>query len=104
MKYIPGAAASLVMLLIFGVAVHWSAEPVPRGPEWTITGSMGTHHMLVVNVDAHATADLKKIGRAIVTPVAGQYDEVLIYVRSGRSSLRRIQWTPRHGYLELVIS
>ena len=67
-------------------------------------GSTGTHHMLVVDVDAHPSADLKKIGRAIVTPVIGQYDEVLIYVRSGKSSIRRIQWTLQNGYVELVIS
>jgi hypothetical protein len=29
---------------------------------------------------------------------------VLIYVRSGKTSMRRIQWTPEHGYVELVIS
>jgi hypothetical protein len=65
---------------------------------------MGTHHMLIVDVDAQPSADLKKIGRAVVTPVAGQYDEVLIYVRSGKSTVRRIQWTPEHGYVELLIS
>ena len=59
--------------------------------------------MLIANVDAQPSADLKKIGRAIVTPVAGQYDEVLIYVRTG-TSVRRIQWTPAHGYVELIIS
>ena len=65
---------------------------------------MGTHHMLIVDVEAQPSADLKKIGRAVVTPVAGQYDEVLIYVRSGTSTVRRIQWTPQHGYVELLIS
>jgi hypothetical protein len=65
---------------------------------------MGTHHMLIVDVEAQPSADLKKIGRAVVTPVAGQYDEVLIYVRTGKSMVRRIQWTPQHGYVELLIS
>ena len=81
-----------------------SVSTEPTGPEWTITGSMGTHHVLVVHVEANPSADLKKIGRAIVTPVAGQYDEVLIYVRTGKTSLRRIQWTPGRGYAELLIS
>jgi hypothetical protein len=91
-------------LLLFVAAVYRSASTPARGPEWTIKGSIGTHHMLVVDVDARPSADLKKIGRAIVTPVVGQYDEVLIYVRSGKSALRRIQWTPQRGYVELVIS
>ena len=95
---------SAVALLLFVAAVYRSASTPSPGPEWTITSSIGTHHMLVVNVDARPSADLKKIGRAIVTPVIGQYDEVLIYVRSGKSALRRIQWTPQRGYVELVIS
>lgn len=69
-----------------------------------MTGSIGTHHMLVVDVTAHPSASLREIGESVVTPVIGQFDEVLIYVRSGKSTLRRIQWTPQHGYVELVIS
>ena len=49
-------------------------------------------------------ASLHDIGETIVNPVVGQYDEVLIYVKSGKTTLRRIQWTPQHGYVELVIS
>jgi len=71
---------------------------------WKVTGSMGTHHTLVVNVTAHPRANLHDIGESIVKPVIGQFDEVLIYVRSGKSTLQRIQWTPQHGYAELVIS
>jgi hypothetical protein len=97
-------AASLLALLLFVAAVNQSVSTAPRGPEWTITGSMGAHHMLIVHVDARPSADLKKIGRAIVMPVVGQFDEVLIYVRSGKTTLRRIQWTPERGYVELVIS
>jgi hypothetical protein len=95
--------SSLTLLLFVG-AVHHSVETRPSGPEWTVTGSMGTHHMLIVHVEAQPSADLKKIGRAVVTPVAGQFDEVLIYVRSGKSTMRRIQWTPQRGYVELLIS
>ena len=91
------------MLLLLFAGVQQSASARSR-PQWTITGSIGAHHMLVVHVDAQPSADLKQIGRSIVTPVVGQYDEVLIYVRSGKSSLRRIQWTPQRGYVELVIT
>ena len=96
--------ASSIVLLLFGAAVHYSASAPPPGPLWKVTGSIGTHHMLVVDVTAHPSASLREIGESIVKPVVGQYDEVLIYVRSGKSTLRRIQWTPQHGYLELSIS
>ncbi len=96
--------ASSVVLLLFGAAVHYSASAPPPGPRWKVTGSIGTHHMLVVDVTAHPSASLREIGESVVKPVIGQYDEVLIYVRSGKSTLRRIQWTPQHGYVELVIS
>jgi hypothetical protein len=97
--------ASSIVLLLFGAAVYYSASASPPpGPKWTVTGSMGTHHMLVVSVTAHPGVKLRDIGESIVKPVIGQYDEVLIYVRSGKSTLRRIQWTPQHGYVELVIT
>ena len=60
--------------------------------------------MQIVHVEARPHANLQEIGEAVVTPAIGRYDEVLIYVRSGRTAMRRIQWTPQHGYVELVIS
>ena len=96
--------ASSTVLLLFGAAVHYSASAPLPGPQWTVTSSVGTHHMLIVNVTARPRTSLHQIGESIVKPVIGQFDEVLIYVRSGKSTLRRIQWTPQHGYVELVIS
>ena len=96
---------SSLSLLLFLAGLHQSASTPPsRGPIWTVTSSLGTFHILIVHVEAQPSADLKKIGRAVVTPVMDKYDEVLIYVRTGKSALRRIQWTPQHGYVELVIS
>jgi len=96
--------ASSTVLLLFGAAVHYSASAPLPGPQWTVTSSTGTHHVLIVNVTARPGAGLREIGESIVKPVIGQFDEVLIYVRSGTSTLRRIQWTPQHGYVELLIS
>jgi hypothetical protein len=96
---------SSLFLLLFLAGLHQSAStPSSRGPVWTVTSSLGTFHILIVHVHAQPSADLKKIGRAVVTPVMDKYEEVLIYVRTGKSGLRRIQWTPQHGYVELVIS
>jgi hypothetical protein len=104
LKYLAGAVASSIVLLLLLAGMQRSASAPPPGPLWRVKGSIGTHHMLVVDVDAHPSARLRDIGESIVKPVVGQYDEVLIYVRSGKSTLRRIQWTPQHGYVELLIS
>lgn len=104
LKYIIGGVASSIALLLFAAAIRFSASAPPPGPQWTVTSSIGTHHMLVVNVTAQRGASLGAIGKSIVQPVVGQYDEVLIYVKSGKTTLRRIQWTPQHGYAELLIS
>ena len=95
---------SSLSLLLFLAGLHQSASAPPsREPVWTVTSSLGTFHILIVHVEAQPSADLKMIGRAVVTPVMDNYEEVLIYVRTG-TALRRIQWTPQHGYVELVIS
>jgi hypothetical protein len=95
--------ASSILMLMFGAAVYYSASLPPPGPRWTVTHSTGAHHSLVVHVTAHPGVSLREIGEAIVTPLQGKYDEILIYVKSGTSTLRRIQWTPQRGYVELVI-
>jgi hypothetical protein len=100
-----GVVASSLSLLLFVAGLHHSAStPSSREPMWTVKSSLGTFQILIVHVEAQPPADLKRIGRAIVVPVMDKYDEVLIYVRTGKSGLRRIQWTPEHGYVELVIS
>jgi hypothetical protein len=91
-------------LLLFVAAVNYSVPEPPPVPPWTVTGTTHAQHMLVVHVEALATTPLREIGESIVRPVEGKYDEILIYVRCGKSSLRRIQWTRLQGFRELVIS
>lgn len=97
---------SSLLLLLFGAGVYWSASAaaVAPGPDWTITGSTGEHHMLMVDVQARPAARLRDIGEDVVGQFRNQFDEILIYVRSGKSTLRRIRWTPQHGFEEMVIS
>jgi hypothetical protein len=71
---------------------------------WAVTKATAAQHMMVVEVDAERLDDAKGIAVQIVEPVRARgYDEILIYVRQpGRSTpaVRRIQWTPRGGYVE----
>ena len=70
---------------------------------WAVTKATAAQHMMVVEVDAERLDDARGIAVQIVEPVRSKYDEILIYVRQpGRSvpAVRRIQWTPRGGYVE----
>ena len=71
---------------------------------WAVTKATAAQHMMVVEVDAEGLDDAMGIAVQIVEPVRSRgYDEILIYVRQpGRSipAVRRIQWTPRGGYVE----
>jgi hypothetical protein len=70
---------------------------------WAVTKATAAQHMMVVDVDAERLDDATGIAVQIVEPVRSNYDEILIYVRQpGRSTptVRRIQWTPRGGYVE----
>jgi hypothetical protein len=71
---------------------------------WAVTKATSAQHMMVVEVDAERLDDARGIAIQIVEPVRSSgYDEILIYVREpGRTTpaVRRIQWTPRGGYVE----
>ena len=71
---------------------------------WAVTKATAAQHMMVVEVDAERLDDAKRIAVQIVEPVRSSgYDEILIYVRQPGSrtpAVRRIQWTPRGGYVE----
>ena len=91
-----------------------SLSPLPppprageRYPGWTVTRAYSAHHMMVVEVQTDLQANASSIAAQVVEPLRDRYDEVLIYVREpGQRSddfpARRIQWTKRTGYVELV--
>jgi hypothetical protein len=49
--------------------------------------------------------DARQIANDIVDPLRAKYEEVLIYVRPTGNPLnaivRRIQWTPHNGFVEM---
>jgi hypothetical protein len=88
-------------------------SPPPRAgeryPGWTVSRAYSGHHMMVVEVEAERVTDASKIAAQVVEPLKARYDEVLIYIRSPHQraddlAARRIQWTPRGGYVETIYS
>ena len=128
---IGGGIAWLLAIASIAFAVHWSDPPrrvppltaVPtllrelsvarasqfkEGDAWVVTKVTSAHHMLVVNVDAERVGNAQAIATEIVTPVVNRgFDEVLVYVwrthRHKPYADRRIQWTPKGGYTEMVM-
>jgi hypothetical protein len=126
-----GGGVWLIAIALIAVAVHWFERPVRispltptptllrelnasrnskliEGESWIVTKVTSAHHVLVVNVDADRVGNAQAIATEIVAPVRDRgFDEVLVYVWKMRSHKayadRRVQWTPKGGYSELVI-
>jgi hypothetical protein len=84
------------------------ASQLKEGEAWTVTKVTSAHHMLVVNVDAERVGNAQAIATEIVKPVQDRgFDEVLVYVWARHKHKafadRRVQWTPKGGYTELVM-
>jgi hypothetical protein len=75
---------------------------------WTVTEQLSAHHVLIVQVETRHLDEARAVARAIIDPilVKDNYAEVLIYFhRPGRPDPlppRRVQWTPKLGYVETV--
>ena len=73
-------------------------------PAWTVKMANTAHHALVVDVEARNVAQARRIAEQIVEPVRSRgYQEILIYIRKAGdpdAPMRRVQWTPRTGYVE----
>jgi hypothetical protein len=84
------------------------AKEFKEGEAWVVTKVTSAHNVLVVNVDADHVGNAQKIASEIVAPVRSRgFEEVLVYVWKMRGHKRyadrRVQWTPRGGYAELVM-
>jgi hypothetical protein len=126
------ALAWVAAFAIFAAALQWSSRQTPRAtaaanagtaltralnnvdrgsnrgrmPAWTVVGATSAHHVMVVEVEAQRAEQARAIAVQIVEPLRDRYEEVLVYVRrpgtSKELAARRIQWTPRGGYVESV--
>ena len=133
MRLVVAGVAWLTAFGLFAALIEWSARPPRPTPTpaavtalvralnklessppgashepWTVTRATSAHRAMVVDVEADMPENARQIANDIVEPVRAKYDEVLIYVRPtgnpANAIVRRIQWTPQHGYLELEIS
>jgi len=127
---ISGGVVWLLSIGLIAFAVHWSDRPrvpplaaVPtllrelsaarasqfkEGEAWVVTKVTSAHHVLLVNIDAERVGDAQTIAAEIVAPVKERgFDEILVYVwrthKHKPFADRRVQWTPKGGYTELVM-
>ena len=105
-RLLAAAVASLVVIALAGVMLSLSDRPFQATPAWTVTKTTAANYTLVVDVDAARMDQAREIAEAIVAPVRARgYQEVLVYVhplgrRGETTEIRRVQWTPRGGYVE----
>ena len=127
---ISGGVVWLLSIGLIAFAVHWSDRPrvpplaaVPtllrelsaarasqfkEGEAWVVTKVTSAHHVLLVNIDAERVGNAQTIAAEIVAPVKNRgFDEILVYVwrthKHKPFADRRVQWTPKDGYKELVM-
>ena len=127
---ISGGVVWLLSIGLLAFAVHWSERPrvpplatVPtllrelsaarasqfkEGEAWVVTKVTSAHHVLLVNIDAERVGDAQTIAAEIVAPVKERgFDEILVYVwrthKHKPFADRRVQWTPKGGYTEMVM-
>ena len=127
---ISGGVVWLLSIGLIAFAVHWSDRPrvpplaaVPtllrelsaarasqfkEGEAWVVTKVTSAHHVLLVNIDAERVGNAQTIAAEIVAPVKERgFDEILVYVWRTHNHKpfadRRVQWTPKGGYTELVM-
>jgi|SRR5688572_12241215 hypothetical protein len=84
------------------------ADTGARWWSWRVTRATSAQRAMLVDVEAQRVADARAIAIQIVEPVRSHgYEEILVYVRKSGAPVsrpeRRIQWTPKGGYVEMVM-
>ena len=82
-----------------------ATEPSLVNDGWYVRNMATAHGAFVIEVEAEDPSQTDAIARALIEPIQDDYAEILVYVnRIGDNSdlpARRMQWTPRDGYVEL---
>ena len=80
-------------------------EPSLVNEGWYVRNMATAHGAFVIEVEAEDPEQTETISRALIEPIKDDYAEILVYInRMGDDSdlpARRVQWTPRDGYVEL---
>ena len=85
------------------------AQPMAgRRWQWTAMAATSALREMVVHVEAIEVRQARQIAAAIVEPRRAQFDDILVYVHrvggSAQLAARRVEWTPRAGYEEIIYS
>jgi hypothetical protein len=101
-----GTKAALAVCLSAAIAAAGSGRESPPSDGWRVVRSLAAHRVLVVEVETGRPQQARAIALQLVEPQKDRYTEVMIYVyRPGRRGVgpnRRVQWTPRRGYVETI--
>jgi len=86
-----------------------TAQQIPdRRWQWSVTSTKSAMHGLVVNVEAFDVTGARHIAETIAEPRRGRFDVILVYVhhvgRGADMAARRVEWSRRDGYVEVVYS
>jgi hypothetical protein len=86
--------------------INAAQEVSDRRWQWSVRSTTSAMRGMVVTVEAFDVAHARQIAASIVEPRRAQFDEILVYVhRVGGSrdlAARRVEWTPRGGYVEII--
>jgi hypothetical protein len=127
-RLLVAGVAWLAAFGLFAALVQWSAHPRPtptppavtalvralnkmetpspfgKHEPWVVTRATSARRAMVIDVEADKPEDARNIAAELVEPLRAKYEEVLIYVRPignpANALTRRIEWTPRGGFLE----
>lgn len=83
-----------------------TADPLLVNEGWQIRNMATAQGTFVIEVDADDPSRTATIARTLIEPIKADYDEILVYVSKSDDDsdlpARRVQWTPRDGYVELT--
>ena len=127
-RLLVAGVAWLAAFALFAALVVWSARPRPtptppavtdlvralnnletpdprvKHEPWTVIKAMSARREMVIDVEADKPQNARQIAGQLIEPLRAKYEEVLIYVRPIGSPAdavtRRIEWTPRDGFVE----
>ena len=83
-----------------------TADPLLVNEGWQIRNMATAQGTFVIEVEADDPSRTGTIARTLIEPIKADYDEILVYVSKSDDDsdlpARRVQWTPRDGYVELT--
>ena len=76
------------------------------GPGWRGLRHLAVHGVLILEIETERLREIFDIAKTVIQPLEDDYVEVLVYFRQPgeRFATRRVQWTPREGYVTTDIS